>query len=140
MTAKAGAYTGRPIKAPARENLCFAGTYVLVLVLHWLLEQCVLIFEGDSTKESATSTIGASSSDDPHAQTNAPSRRGQQSSAAQGDAASQLFAPTSSRSTNTPSRMARSVLPVVLPSNLGAPQLDASEKAPGPIWRFPTAC
>ena len=82
------------------------------------------------------STIGASSSDDPHAGSGA-AERGQQSSAAQGDAASQSFAPTSSQSTNTPASMARSVLLVVLPSILGAPQLDASKKTHRTYLAFP---
>jgi anaerobic magnesium-protoporphyrin IX monomethyl ester cyclase len=83
------------------------------------------------------STIGASSSNNPYAQVQALWKRGQQSSAAQGDAASQSFAPTSSQSTNTPANMARSVLLVVLPSNLGAPQLDASKKTHRTYLAFP---
>ena len=109
----------------------------MALVLHRLLAQCVLIVRANSTKESAVSTIGASSSNDPYAQAQALRKRGQQSSAAQGDAASQSFASTSSQSTNTPASMARSVLLVVLPSNLGAPQLDASKKTHRTYLAFP---
>jgi anaerobic magnesium-protoporphyrin IX monomethyl ester cyclase len=83
------------------------------------------------------STIGASDSNDPHAQVQALRKRGRQSSDAQGDAASQSFAPTSSQSTNTPATMARSILLVVLPSNLGAPQLDASKKTHRTYLAFP---
>jgi anaerobic magnesium-protoporphyrin IX monomethyl ester cyclase len=101
------------------------------------LAQCVLIVRANSTKKSAMSTIGASNSNDPHAQVQARRKRGQQSSAAQGDAASQSFAPTSSQSTNTPATMARSILLVVLPSNLGAPQLDASKKTHRTYLAFP---
>jgi anaerobic magnesium-protoporphyrin IX monomethyl ester cyclase len=101
------------------------------------LAQCVLIVRANSTKVSAMSTIGASDSNDPHAQVQALRKRGRQSSDAQGDAASQSFAPTSSQSTNTPATMARSILLVVLPSNLGAPQLDASKKTHRTYLAFP---
>jgi anaerobic magnesium-protoporphyrin IX monomethyl ester cyclase len=83
------------------------------------------------------STIGPSSSNASYAQVQALRKRGQQSSATQGDAASKSFAPTSSRSTNAPASMARSVLLVVLPSNLGAPQLDASKKTHRTYLAFP---
>jgi anaerobic magnesium-protoporphyrin IX monomethyl ester cyclase len=99
--------------------------------------RCGLIVRANSTNENAMSTIGASSSNDPHAQDQELWKRGQRSSAAQGDAASQSFAPTSSQSTNTPASMARSVLLVVLPSNLGAPQLDASKKTHRTYLAFP---
>ena len=48
------------------------------------------------------STIGASSGSNPYAQVQAQTllKRGQQSSATQGDAASQSFAPTSAQSAN----------------------------------------
>jgi len=50
------------------------------------------------------STIGASNGNNPYAQVQAQTlwKRGQQSSAAQGDAASQSFAPASAQSTNAP--------------------------------------
>ncbi len=49
------------------------------------------------------STVGASNSNNPYAQLQALWKRGQsQSSAAEGDAPSQSFAPTSSQSTNVP--------------------------------------
>jgi anaerobic magnesium-protoporphyrin IX monomethyl ester cyclase len=83
------------------------------------------------------SMIGASSSNDPHAQVQARRKRGQQSSAAQGDAASQSFAPTSSQSTNASASAVRSILLVVLPSYLGAPQLDASKKTHRTYLAFP---
>jgi len=83
------------------------------------------------------STIVASSSDDPYARGQALRRRGQQGSAPQGDAASQSLAPTSSQSTNTPASKTRSVLLVVLPSDLGAPQLDASKKTYRTYLAFP---
>jgi radical SAM superfamily enzyme YgiQ (UPF0313 family) len=118
-----------------RENPCFATTCVVVLVLHRLLAQCVLIVRANSTKESAVSTIGVSSSNDPYAQVQALRERGRQSSAAKGVARS--FAPTSSQGTNIPASMARSVLLVVLPSNLGAPQLDASKKTHRTYLAFP---
>jgi anaerobic magnesium-protoporphyrin IX monomethyl ester cyclase len=81
------------------------------------------------------STIGASGSD--NAQVQALRKRGPQSSAAEGGATSRSFARTSSQSTNTPASMARSVLLVVLPSNLGAPQLDASKKTHRTYLAFP---
>jgi anaerobic magnesium-protoporphyrin IX monomethyl ester cyclase len=103
-----------------------------------ILAPCVLIVRANNTKgESATSRIGASSSDDPYAQIQALGKREQRSSAAQGDAASQVFAPTSSQSTNTPASTARSVLLVVLPSNLGAPQPDATKKTHRTYLAFP---
>jgi anaerobic magnesium-protoporphyrin IX monomethyl ester cyclase len=94
-------------------------------------------FGADSTKEGATSTIGASSSNDPDAQIHVLRKREQHSSAAQGGSASQSFAPTSSQSTKAPGGTGRSVLLVVLPSNLGAPQLDASKKAHRTYLAFP---
>ena len=83
------------------------------------------------------STIGASSGNNPRAKVRTLRKPGQQRSGAQGDAASQSVAPTSSQSTNTPASMARSVLLVVLPSNLGAPQLDASKKTHRTYLAFP---
>lgn len=83
------------------------------------------------------STIGASSSENPTVQVQALRQPGQQGSAAQGDAASQSFAPISSQAANTPASMARSVLLVVLPSNLGAPQLDAYKKTRRAYLAFP---
>jgi hypothetical protein len=54
-------------------------------------------------EERAMSTVGASNSNNPYAQLQALWKRGQsQSSAAEGDAPSQSFAPTSSQSTNLP--------------------------------------
>jgi anaerobic magnesium-protoporphyrin IX monomethyl ester cyclase len=81
------------------------------------------------------STVGASSSDD--AQVQALRKRGPQSSATQGDAASRSLAPTSSQSANISAGMTRSVLLVVLPSSLGAPQLDASKKTHRTYLAFP---
>lgn len=103
------------------------------------LLQCVLIVRMSRPKESATSTIGASSSNDPDAQVDALRERGQQSSAARGAAALRLFAPTSSQGTNmpAPASKTRSVLLVVLPSDLGAPQLDASKKTYRTYLAFP---
>jgi anaerobic magnesium-protoporphyrin IX monomethyl ester cyclase len=66
------------------------------------------IVRANSTQESVTSTIGAATSNDPNMQ-----------------------------GTNAPARMARSVLLVVLPSYLGAPQLDASKKTYRTYLAFP---
>lgn len=109
----------------------------MVLVLHRRLAQCVLIVRADSTKESATSTIGASGDSDSRAQGHALRERGQQHSAARGDVASQLFSPTAPQRTTTSASKARSVLLVVLPSDLGAPQLDASKKTYRTYLAFP---
>jgi anaerobic magnesium-protoporphyrin IX monomethyl ester cyclase len=81
--------------------------------------------------------IGVASGNDPRAQVQTLRKREQPSSAAGGDAASQTLAPARSQSTNTPASMARSVLLVVLPSNLGAPQLDASKKTHRTYLAFP---
>ncbi len=117
--------------------LIFRRFCFVVLVLHRRLAQCALIVRANSTKESATSTIGAPSSDDPHAQLHALWKRGQRSGAVEGDAASQLSASTRSQSKNTQASMTRSVLLVVLPFNLGAPQLDATKKTPRAYLAFP---
>lgn len=81
--------------------------------------------------------ISASSSNDPPAQVHELWKREPQGSAAQREAASHLFAPTGSQSANTPATTAKSVLLVVLPSNLGAPQVDASKKTQRTYLAFP---
>jgi anaerobic magnesium-protoporphyrin IX monomethyl ester cyclase len=109
----------------------------VVLVLHRRPGQCVLIVRVNSTKESATSTIGASSGNDPHVPVEALRGRGQQNSAAQADAALQSSVPASTRNTTTPTSAARSVLLVVLPSSVRAPQLDATKKTSRNFLAFP---
>jgi anaerobic magnesium-protoporphyrin IX monomethyl ester cyclase len=79
------------------------------------------------------STIEVSSGNGPYEQVQALWGRG----GVPGDAASQPFALASSQSTNAPAGMARSVLLIVLPSNLGTPQLDASKKAHRAYLAFP---
>jgi len=83
------------------------------------------------------STIGGSSSDDSGAQDQALRPRERRDAAAQGGAGSPSFAPTGPQSTTTPAGVTRSVLLVVLPSNLGAPQLDASKKTYRTYLAFP---
>jgi anaerobic magnesium-protoporphyrin IX monomethyl ester cyclase len=73
-------------------------------------------------EETAMSTIGAFNSDDSQAQVQAPRRRAQKGS---------------SRVTKPPARVARSVLLVVLPSDLGAPQIDATKKTHRTYLAFP---
>jgi radical SAM superfamily enzyme YgiQ (UPF0313 family) len=92
-----------------------------------------VIVGADSTKESATSTVDASGDGDFRVQGHALRKWGQQRGTARGDVASQLFAPTVPIS----ARKARSVLFVVLPSDLGAPQLDASKKTYRTYLAFP---
>ena len=99
--------------------------------------QCVLVVRANGTKERALSTIGGSSGNNPRAKVRTLRKPEQQRSVAKGDAASPSVAPTTSQSTNTPASTARSVLLVVLPSNLGAPQRDASKKTHRTYLAFP---
>jgi hypothetical protein len=98
---------------PVRKISC-AKILVLLLLASWswfciaVLAQRVLIVRANSANESAMSTIGASGSNDLDVQVRVLGKPGQQSGAAQSDAASQLFAPTSAQGTNTPASMERS--------------------------------
>jgi anaerobic magnesium-protoporphyrin IX monomethyl ester cyclase len=137
ITARRAALTPPGKKAILRENPCFSAACGMVLVLHRHSPAARPDRQGEQHEEGAVFTVGASSSNDPDAQVQALRERGQQSSAAQGDATSQLFAPTGSQSTNTPAKMARSVLLVVLPSNFSAPRVDVCKKTPRTYLAFP---
>ncbi len=99
--------------------------------------QCVLVVRANGTKERALSTIGGSSGNNPRAKVRTLRKPEQHKSVAKGDAASPSVAPTTSQGTNMPASTARSVLLVVLPSNLGAPQLDASKNTHRTYLAFP---
>ena len=104
-----------------------------------VLPQCVLIVRANSTKESATSTIGASSSNDPDAQVDALRERRQQSSAARGAAALRLLCADKlarHERLRLQARQGQSYLsccpPIWVP-----PQLDASKKTYRTYLAFP---